>query len=95
MSSEGLITTIWTILLITIFGPVCVDVFIKEGDRIGRGPWGLVPGPTRRRNKREERRRSCSLKMESEREIDYETHILSMDVRYEIVARAQILHCFL
>jgi hypothetical protein len=82
-------------LLITIFGPVCVDVFIKEGDRIGRGPWGLVPGPTRRRNKWEERRRSCSLKMESEREIDYETHILSIDVRYEIVARAQILHCFL
>ncbi|KAH7389711.1 Cation/H+ exchanger [Phaeosphaeria sp. MPI-PUGE-AT-0046c] len=46
VSSEGFITAIWAILLNTIIGPVCVGLWIKfKGDEIGKGTWGLVPGP--------------------------------------------------
>lgn len=47
VSSEGFITAIWAILLNTIIGPILVGVLIKsKGDAIGKGPWGLVPGPS-------------------------------------------------
>lgn len=46
VSSEGFITAIWAIVLNTIIGPIVVGVLIKyQGDAIGKGPWGLVPGP--------------------------------------------------
>ena len=46
VSSDGFITAIWAILLNTIIGPIFVGVLIKmKGDDVGRGPWGLIPGP--------------------------------------------------
>jgi Kef-type K+ transport system membrane component KefB len=46
VSADGFITAIWAILLNTIIGPVCVGLVIKyKGTEIGKGPWGLVPGP--------------------------------------------------
>lgn len=51
VSSDGFITAIWAILLNTIIGPVCVGLLIKyRGDAIGKGPWGLVPGPNQAAN---------------------------------------------
>ncbi|KAI1533491.1 KefB Kef-type K+ transport systems membrane component [Pyrenophora tritici-repentis] len=44
VTSEGFLTAIWAILLNTIIGPVCVGLVIKyKGEKIGKGPWGLVP----------------------------------------------------
>ena len=46
VTSEGFITAIWAILLNTIIGPIFVGLWIKyNGGTIGKGPWGLVPGP--------------------------------------------------
>jgi Kef-type K+ transport system membrane component KefB len=46
VSADGFITAIWAILLNTIIGPVCVGLVIKyKGTEIGKGSWGLVPGP--------------------------------------------------
>jgi len=59
VSSEGFITAIWAILLNTIIGPIFVGLWIKKkGDAIGKGPWGLVPGPNLalEREKEESRR---------------------------------------
>lgn len=54
VSSEGFITAIWAILLNTIIGPIFVGVLIKmKGDKIGKGPWGTVPGPNESKTKRE------------------------------------------
>ena len=51
VSSDGFITAIWAILLNTIIGPIFVGVLIKmKGDDIGKGPWGLVPGPNQGKN---------------------------------------------
>jgi hypothetical protein len=54
VSADGFITAIWAILLITIIGPIFVGLWIKyKGEKIGRGPWGLVPGPNQEREKEE------------------------------------------
>lgn len=46
VSSDGFITAIWAILLNTIIGPMCVGLLVKfKGNKIGKGSWGLVPGP--------------------------------------------------
>jgi Kef-type K+ transport system membrane component KefB len=54
VSADGFITAIWAILLNTIIGPIFVSLWIKyKGEKIGRGPWGLVPGPNQEREKEE------------------------------------------
>ncbi|KAF2202910.1 Sodium/hydrogen exchanger [Delitschia confertaspora ATCC 74209] len=46
VSADGFVTAIWAILLNTIIGPIGVGLLVKfKGDKIGKGPWGLVPGP--------------------------------------------------
>jgi Kef-type K+ transport system membrane component KefB len=65
VSSDGFITAIWAILLNTIIGPVFVGVLIKmKADEIGKGPWGLVPGPNQSKN--EERENDNRLEAQAE-----------------------------
>ncbi|TKA30643.1 hypothetical protein B0A50_02363 [Salinomyces thailandicus] len=46
VSQAGFLTAIWAILLNTIIGPVVVGIVVKyRGDAVGKGAWGLVPGP--------------------------------------------------
>jgi Kef-type K+ transport system membrane component KefB len=46
VSSDGFLTAIWAVLLNTIIRPIFVGVLVKtKGGAIGKGPWGLVPGP--------------------------------------------------
>ena len=69
VSSDGFITAIWAILLNTIIGPVCVGLLIKyKGDTIGKGPWGLVPGPNHaiEHEMSERRERRLEAQMEDE-----------------------------
>lgn len=69
VSSEGFITTIWAILLNTIIGPVFVGLLIKyKGDAIGKGPWGMVPGPNHAIELEMDRRREERLEAQIEDE---------------------------
>lgn len=69
VSSEGFITAIWAILLNTIIGPVVVGLLIKyQGDAIGKGPWGLVPGPNHAIEQEMNRRREERLEAQMEDE---------------------------
>ncbi|GAB1734662.1 hypothetical protein NU195Hw_g912t1 [Hortaea werneckii] len=46
VTSAGFLTAIWAILLNTIIGPIVVGIVVSyRGDSIGKGAWGLVPGP--------------------------------------------------
>ncbi|GAB7360276.1 hypothetical protein MBLNU230_g8034t1 [Neophaeotheca triangularis] len=46
VSSAGFLTAIWAILLNTIVGPIAVGILVKhQGEAIGKGAWGLIPGP--------------------------------------------------
>jgi hypothetical protein len=69
VSSDGFITAIWAILLNTIIGPVAVGLAIKyKGDKIGKGPWGLVPGPNAGVEEEMQRRRESRLDTQIEEE---------------------------
>jgi Kef-type K+ transport system membrane component KefB len=62
VSQKGFITAIWAILLNTIIGPVCVGLAVKyKGAKIGKGPWGLVPGPNQAIEEEMNRRRESRM----------------------------------
>ncbi|KAH4108083.1 hypothetical protein HBH69_057080 [Parastagonospora nodorum] len=66
VSSEGFITAIWAILLNTIIGPICVGLWIKhKGDAIGKGPWGLVPGPNQEKMQNQQRSAGSGERLEA------------------------------
>jgi Kef-type K+ transport system membrane component KefB len=68
VSSDGFITAIWAILLNTIVGPIFVGLWIKyKGEDIGKGPWGLVPGPNQAlKEERERVEREDELEMQTQ-----------------------------
>lgn len=77
VSAEGFITAIWAILLNTIIGPVCVGLAVKyKGKKIGKGPWGLVPGPNQAIEEEMNRRRESRMndQMQEEGEARMEAH---------------------
>ncbi|KAI4629841.1 uncharacterized protein J4E87_003028 [Alternaria ethzedia] len=77
VSAEGFITAIWAILLNTIIGPVCVGLAVKyRGAKIGKGPWGLVPGPNQAIEDEMNRRRESRMndQMQEEGEARMEAH---------------------
>ncbi|KAF1838822.1 Sodium/hydrogen exchanger [Decorospora gaudefroyi] len=77
VSADGFITAIWAILLNTIIGPVCVGLAIKyKAQEIGKGPWGLVPGPNHAIEEEMERRRESRLdaQMQEEGEMRMNAH---------------------
>ena len=77
VSQQGFITAIWAILLNTIIGPVCVGIAVKyKGAKIGKGPWGLVPGPNQAIEEEMGRRRESRMQqqMQEEGEARMEAH---------------------
>ncbi|CAE7205245.1 hypothetical protein PTNB73_07068 [Pyrenophora teres f. teres] len=81
VTSEGFITAIWAILLNTIIGPVFVGLVIKyKGEKIGKGPWGLVPGPNQAIEEEMGRRRESRMEaqMQEEGEARMDAHRKSL-----------------
>jgi Kef-type K+ transport system membrane component KefB len=77
VTQDGFITAIWAILLNTIIGPVCVGIAVKyKGSKIGKGPWGLVPGPNQAIEEEMGRRRESRMQqqMQEEGEARMEAH---------------------
>jgi hypothetical protein len=77
VSQQGLITAIWAILLNTIIGLVCIGIAVKyKGAKIGKGLWGLVPGPNQAIEEEMGRRRESCMQqqMQEESEARMEAH---------------------
>lgn len=95
VSQQGFITAIWAILLNTIIEPVCVGVAVKyRGAKIGKGPWGLVPGPNQAIEEEMGRRRESRMQqqMQEEGEARMEAHRNNQMAWLTICTKDENLH---